>query len=64
MRQRALPFMKQTAIVLSVVEAPALRLSPGSVWLGLGSGSCAVSPRGLGLLRKARGVSVLNAARS
>jgi hypothetical protein len=52
------------AIVLSVVEPAALRSSRGSAYLGLSSGSCAASPRGLGLLRKARGVFVLNAALS
>lgn len=64
MRQSALPSMRQTAIVLSVVEPAALRSSRGSAYLGLSSGSCAARPRGLGLLRKARGVFVLNAALS
>ena len=64
MRCWARRFMRQTAIVQSVVELPALRSSRGSACLGLSSGSCAVSLRGFTQLRRARGVSVLSAAHS
>ena len=64
MRQRPRPLMRQTAIARSVVEPLALRSSRGSACLGLSSGSCAVSRRGLGQLRRAPGVSVLGVGRS
>ena len=64
MRQRARRFMRQTAIVLSVVELVALRSLRGSAWLGRSSESSAETRRALGLLRKARAVSVRSVARS
>ena len=64
MRCWARRFMRQTAIVQSVVELPALRWSRGSAWLGRSSESSVVTRRGLTLLRRGRGVSVRSAARS
>jgi len=64
MRRRARLFMRQTVIVLSVVEPPALRSSRGSAWRGRSSESSVVTRRGLDLLRRGRGVSVRSAARS
>ena len=64
MRQRARRFMRQTAIVLSVVELVAPRSLRGSAWLGRSSESSVVTRRGLALLRRGRGVSVRSAALS